>query len=524
VERCRPDAPRQIREEKMRKVRITFLLAFTFVALLGIRQGSCFAQHDGDDIVIGTYRTMHSRVLDEDRLLFVHLPREYNDTQLRYPVLYLLYVDLSDYFTDAITVTEKLGGTGEMPPVIIIGVANTNRYRDLLPAKSRFNAESGGAGNFLRFIEEELIPYIDNNYRTVDFHILVGPQAAAVFSLYALIEKPELFDAVISENPFMNPENAEFLYPRAEQFLKTTKPMKHLLYIRCEKNERPQNLAYAERFSRLLDSENPQGLRFKVEFSEPSGYFTPPPPLKEGLRTLFAGHQLPPDFQSNSLQDILHYYERRSEEYGFKVVPPDHMLTSEGVKLNQKGKAAEAVEVFEYQRTLYPRSLNALLQLGETYRGMGEFEKARDFYRKFLEIRDRDAAMIHRRIEQIGRMIDSSAAYRIEQEIRKSGIKSAVNMFWKVKSDSSNRLYFAENEFNAMGYRLMGAGNMEAALEIFKLNVELYPKSANVYDSLGEAYLKLGDNENASTNYRKSLELNPENNNAKEALRRLEKK
>jgi Flp pilus assembly protein TadD len=75
-----------------------------------------------------------------------------------------------------------------------------------------------------------------------------------------------------------------------------------------------------------------------------------------------------------------------------------------------------------------------------------------------------------------------------------------------------------------MGYRLMGAGNMEAALEIFKLNVELYPKSANVYDSLGEAYLKLGDNENASTNYRKSLELNPENNNAKEALRRLEKK
>ena len=116
----------------------------------------------------------------------------------------------------------------------------------------------------------------------------------------------------------------------------------------------------------------------------------------------------------------------RSEEYGIQVDPPEHMLTFEGVKLGQQRKTKEAIEVFEYQRSLYPKSLNALLQLGEAYRGMGEYEKARDYYRKFLEIRDVDAAMVHRRLSQMNKIIDSSATYRIDQEIHKNGILAGL--------------------------------------------------------------------------------------------------
>jgi predicted alpha/beta superfamily hydrolase len=109
----------------------------------------CFAQKDGDDVIIGKYRVIHSHVLDEDRFLLIHLPREYGDTQLSYPALYLLYgQDINNYFAEAAIITEKLGSTGEIPPVIIIGVANTNRYRDILPAKIRGRSDSGGAYNF----------------------------------------------------------------------------------------------------------------------------------------------------------------------------------------------------------------------------------------------------------------------------------------------------------------------------------------------------------------------------------------
>lgn len=509
----------------MKNNKISWLLVILSVLFFYFGQMLCFAQKDGDDVVIGKYRMIHSHILDEDRLLLIHLPRDYGDTQLSYPVLYLLYgQDINNYFAEASIITEKLGSTGEIPPVIIIGVANTNRYRDNLPVKIRGRSDSGGADNFLRFFEEELIPFVDKNYRTKNFRILAGPQAGAVFGLYSLITKSGLFHAVLSENPFMNPENSEYLYPKVELFFKNTESLQNFLYVKCEKNERPQDLEYAERFAKLLESEQPDGFRYKVEFREPSGYFIAPLPFREGLRELFAGHKLPEDFQTNTVKDIIHYYENLSREYGFEVDPPSLMLTFEGDKLSQPGKTKEAIELFEYQLSLYPKSLNALWRLGEIYRGMGELEKARDYYRTFLDIRDVDAAMMRQRLNQVERMISGSAAYRIEQEVRKKGIQAGLRKFREIKSNPKNELYFEESEFNALGYRLIGADKMKAAIEIFKLNVELYPDSANVYDSLAEAYMNSGDTKKAIKNYRKSLELNPDNTNAKEMLKKLEKK
>lgn len=483
------------------------------------------AQEDGDDIVIGKYRVLHSDILNEDRLLTIHLPRDYGETRLSYPVLYVLYgQDINNYFAEAVIISEKLGSTGEIPPLIIVGVANTNRYRDNLPAEIKGRPDSGGAANYLRFFEEDLIPYVDKNYRTKNFRILAGPQAGAVFGLYSLITKPGLFNAFLSENPFMNPENAAFLFPEAESFFKNTKSLKNFLYIKCEKNERSQDLEYAEKFSKLLESQTPEGFRYKVDIQDPSGYFIAPLPFKEGLRMLFAGHKLPENFQTNTVEDIIAYYENLSKEYDFPVDPPSLMLTFEGDKLNQHGKTQEAIQLFEYQLNLYPRSLNAVWRLGETYRGMGEFERAVDYYRKFLDIQDSDVAMIRFRLNQVERIIKESAAYRIEQEINTNGVKAGLEKFRSIKSDPDNQIYFEESEFNDMGYRLMGKGQIKNAIEVFKLNVELHPDSANAYDSLGEAYMNNGDIKNAIKSYKKSLELNPENANAREMLKKIEKK
>jgi D-alanyl-D-alanine-carboxypeptidase/D-alanyl-D-alanine-endopeptidase len=73
-----------------------------------------------------------------------------------------------------------------------------------------------------------------------------------------------------------------------------------------------------------------------------------------------------------------------------------------------------------------------------------------------------------------------------------------------------------------LGYNYMGGGMLEKAIAILKLNVEFYPESANTYDSLAEAYINNGDNELAIINYKKSLELNPNNSNAVEQLKMLE--
>jgi len=75
---------------------------------------------------------------------------------------------------------------------------------------------------------------------------------------------------------------------------------------------------------------------------------------------------------------------------------------------------------------------------------------------------------------------------------------------------------------NSLGYNLLAENKIKDAIELFKLNVAAYPDSWNVYDSLGEAYLKDGQTDLAVKNYRKSLELNPGNTNARKILKNLE--
>jgi Tfp pilus assembly protein PilF len=75
---------------------------------------------------------------------------------------------------------------------------------------------------------------------------------------------------------------------------------------------------------------------------------------------------------------------------------------------------------------------------------------------------------------------------------------------------------------NALGYQYLQSGKVSEAIELFKLNVTAYPEAPNTYDSLGEAYMKHGDKDLAIKNYSRSLELNPDNTNAAEMLKRLE--
>lgn len=103
--------------------------------------------------------------------------------------------------------------------------------------------------------------------------------------------------------------------------------------------------------------------------------------------------------------------------------------------------------------------------------------------------------------------------------ITEKGIESALQSYRTLKQ--ANDYYVSENQLNALGYRLLQMKKVKEAIEIFKLNVEAYPQSANVYDSLGEAYMTNGDKELAVRNYQKAVELNPQNTNAVEMLKKL---
>lgn len=107
--------------------------------------------------------------------------------------------------------------------------------------------------------------------------------------------------------------------------------------------------------------------------------------------------------------------------------------------------------------------------------------------------------------------------------ILEKDIQSAVDQYKELRNSSPDRYNFKENELNNLGYQLLQMSKNKEAIEILKLNVNEYPNSSNVYDSMGEAYMADGNNKLAIENYKKSLKLDPKNNNAKKMIEKLQK-
>jgi len=105
--------------------------------------------------------------------------------------------------------------------------------------------------------------------------------------------------------------------------------------------------------------------------------------------------------------------------------------------------------------------------------------------------------------------------------IDERGVEAAVADYRSLKARGFGDLYTSEGDINTLGYRLLRQKRVPEAIEILKLNVEAYPNSANVYDSLGEAYLVSGNTAQAIQNYEKSLSLDPANTNAAMMLKKL---
>ncbi|MFT5167457.1 MAG: CubicO group peptidase (beta-lactamase class C family) [Saprospiraceae bacterium] len=117
--------------------------------------------------------------------------------------------------------------------------------------------------------------------------------------------------------------------------------------------------------------------------------------------------------------------------------------------------------------------------------------------------------------------VKPSIANKIKRIIESGGIDYIEVSYAELKMNQSGKYNFSENELNLLGYHYLGNDKLENAITLFKLNVETFPNSFNVYDSYAEALLKRGDKEKAIENYKKSVKLNPGNENGVKILKEL---
>ncbi len=157
---------------------------------------SALAQADNDTIACGQYRRLHSETLGEDRNLLIRLPARYENSTARYAAVYVLDGEI-ETFLRASAAVEYLAEGEKAPEQIVVGIANTDRGRDM----------GAGAERFARFIRSELVPFIDGNFRTNGFRILCGQSLSTVFALYSFVKQPGAFDGYVLSSLGLSKEN-----------------------------------------------------------------------------------------------------------------------------------------------------------------------------------------------------------------------------------------------------------------------------------------------------------------------------
>jgi len=225
--------------------------------------------------------------------------------------------------------------------MIIIGIKNTDHYRDCLPINR--DGEPGGADNFLKFFTKELIPFVDQSYRTKDFRILLGPQAGAAFSVYALMENPELFKVNIITNPFWIRSNREYLHTKANISFNQEGLLKRFLFITSNtSDDNEATMEYLQKFTMVVEKGKKRDFALILNPLEKreTGIISSPG-LKKGLETFFEEYKFPNEIEIDGLEDLKEYYHNLSQKYGYEIDIPEFTLIRQGDKLEERQKLEE---------------------------------------------------------------------------------------------------------------------------------------------------------------------------------------
>lgn len=368
------------------------ILTFLFV-LFGFTP--LFSQ-DIDPITIGTKHKIHSTILNEEREYWINLPESYDDegtSYKKYPLLIILDGNLHfQSITGAVNyMSSGYNGNLRIPEMIVVAIQNINRRRDFTPDKivtSRPN-DSGGGENFLSFLEKELIPELDKNFRTTPYRILFGHSLGGLLATHAYMKEHTLFNSFIAVDPSFGTWDDETMDQKLEAL--TENSFDRYLYI-ATANWGKRNIRNRDRHVRLYESLNSKcegEFPAKLEYFDDENHGSVPQiAFYNGISSIFKGYGIYyRDIESKDQLD--ENFKAISNRLSFDFYPPEQLVNRIGYNFLQSRNDVEktkALDFFILNTEYYPNSYNAFDSLGEAYEMLGNLSKAIENYQKSLAL------------------------------------------------------------------------------------------------------------------------------------------
>lgn len=241
----------------MRKL---FLSVLTLIAIVTAN----FAQVKGSPISIGTNYTINSKILEKDREIQIYLPDSYDTSTEKYPVLYIL--DGQWFFSNGVSIQKSLRTPGAIPEMIVVGITNIRSLRRGL---------FGDGDTFTAFLKEEVIQFVDANFRTTKERVIFGWEAAAYYISEMILKEKDLFSgAIITDGGYASEKMVKGFNSDKEIYLYMANSRKDIYYI-----------SSSDGFNESLKKVNPKNLRWKYELFNDEVHETMPHlAMYKGLR------------------------------------------------------------------------------------------------------------------------------------------------------------------------------------------------------------------------------------------------
>ncbi len=389
------------------KLVATLLITLSSFSNAQIRQGNTIAIAD----------SLYSNVLNESRNIFVKLPRDYSEnSNNKYPVVYILDGEL---LLSTLDLVHSYYNGGFFPEMVLVGISNANnRTRNLTTSVvESFNQENGKANNFIKFIETELIPYVDKKYPATNYRTLIGHSYGGLFTINTLINHTELFDNYLAIDPSLDWDNQKLL-KQAKNVLATKNFDGKTVFISLSGQlhmanpevtienvmEDTSNFTIFPRtniaFSKLTKKNANSGLTSNWKYYPNDLHGTVPlPSIIDGLITMFKWYQWEntsdfnnPETSIDKIREFVKYRETKLKSHFGYLVPPYgedlfNMLGYMNIDFDQLDKS---LMYFKFATYYYPNSANAYDSLADYYAAKKEYANALKYVTKAYDLSGKD--------------------------------------------------------------------------------------------------------------------------------------
>lgn len=268
----------------IKKLLIFCSILFTFQFMVLAQTGNI------KPLTIGEIRTIKSKILNEDRTVNIYLPQNFDKTK-SYPIIYLLDGSMNEDFIHVTGLVQFFNLMYSMPETIVVGIANIDKKRDFtfhtdLKDLQKDYPTTGHSDKFISFLEKELKPYIESQFKTTDKY-LFGQSLGGLLATEILLKKPEMFNNYFIISPSLWWDD-ESLLKQANQLLTKIPDSKKFIYVSVGKGEHPVMVKDAEDLYDILKKSNKKNWTVEYKMMETDNHATIlHRSLYEGLVKLF---------------------------------------------------------------------------------------------------------------------------------------------------------------------------------------------------------------------------------------------